>query len=170
MDKPQPRSRKDQGLRAAGAWNTKVADLSKLVRLLDDPEVRMVVFGLAHVGMSPLAVEAGAPRLRAVVVHLGATTDPDQYRSWLADDVSNGPMTVDQVWAALGADAINDVAQYAGCSPDNLAWQLAVVLPDLVDAFTPEGRVLAASELGTEISAAIAECDQSAGPFGQHVH
>lgn len=147
-----------------------MADLSKLVRLLDDPEVRVVVFGLAHVGMSPLAAEAGAPRLRAVVLHLGDTADPDQYRSWLADDVSNSPMTVDQVRAALGDQAINDLAQYAGSSPGDLAWQLAVVLPDLVDAFTPEGNVLAASELGTEISAAIAACDQSAGPFGPHVY
>ncbi len=146
-----------------------MAEITKLSTLLDDPQARVVVFGLAHVDAAgPTA--AGAPRLRAVVAQLAETTDPDQYRSWLADDVPNGRMTVDQVRAALGDDTIDDVARFAGGSPDELAWQLAVVLPDLVDALSPGGVVIEADELGEGLRAAAAAGDRSAGPFGSRAH
>jgi len=146
-----------------------MAEISKLSTLLDDPQARVVVFGLAHVG-GVAAPSAGAPRLRTVVAHLAETTDPDQYRGWLADDVPNIPMTVDQVRAALGDETINDVARFAGGSPAELAWQLAAVLPDLVDALSPGGVVIDADEIGAALRAAAEAGDRSAGPFGSRAH
>ncbi|GIH10017.1 hypothetical protein Rhe02_80840 [Rhizocola hellebori] len=140
----------------------------KLSRLLDDPEVRVVVFGLAHTHAEGPA--AGAPRLREVVLHLAGTSEPDQYSSWLSDDVANLPMTVAQVRAAFGADVLDDLAVYAKSSPDEVAWQLAEVLPDLVDAVSPGGQVLAASELGRHLSEAVEADDRSAGPFGPQLY
>lgn len=151
-------------------WNTIMADLSKLSRLLDDPEVRVVVFGLAHVCPALTSAESGASRLRAAVLHLADTTDPKQYRGWLSDDAPNNPITVEQVRAALGDDVINDLSTYAESSPDHIAWQLKTILPDLVDAVSPGGYVVEASELGRELRDASAAGDHSAGPFAPHVH
>ena len=55
-----------------------MTDISKLSTLLDDPEVRERVFGLAHVGSAAPSTEPGAPRLRAIVLHLVDTTDLTQ--------------------------------------------------------------------------------------------
>jgi pimeloyl-ACP methyl ester carboxylesterase len=66
----------------------------KLSVLLDDPEVHELIFGLAHVGSAASSVEPGASRLRAVVLYLAHTTEPEQYGSWLSDDASNQAMTL----------------------------------------------------------------------------
>lgn len=147
-----------------------MTDVGKLARLLDDPEVRVVVFGLAHASAAAPSAEPGAPRLRAVVLQLADTTDPDQYRSWLTDNESRSPMTIEQVRLCLGDDAIDEIASYAGSSPADVASQLAAVLPDLVDAVSPGGNVIDARELDKQVRAAIAADDQSAGPFGLQAH
>jgi uncharacterized protein YidB (DUF937 family) len=139
-------------------------DLSKLSTLLDDPEVRDLIFGLAHVGPTPTG--SGGSRLRAVVLRLADTTTPEQYRSWLSDDASNQSMTVDQVRRAIGDDAVDDLARFTSGSPSAVAWQLAAVLPDLVDAVSPGGVVIDADRLAREIAEATADDDRSAGPFG----
>lgn len=145
-----------------------MADVSKLSRLLDDLEVRVVVFGLAHTDVA--VPSAGAPRLREVVLQLADTSEPDQYHSWLADDMRNLPMTVAQVRVAFGEEILNDLAKFTKSSPDEVAWQLAEVLPDLVDAVTPGGKVLEAGELGRQLSAAVEADDRSAGPFGPRAY
>jgi uncharacterized protein YidB (DUF937 family) len=141
-----------------------MADVSKLATLLDDPEVWLVVFGLAHTDTA--GPSAGAPRLRDVVLRLADTAEPEQYSSWLADDRPNLPMTVAQVRAALGDEILHDLARFTKASPDEVAWQLAEVLPDLVDAVSPGGRVLAAGELGRDLVTAVEIDDRSAGGFG----
>ena len=142
----------------------------KLLALLDDPQVRVIVFGLAHVRSVAPSAEAGPPRLAAVVSHLADSAQPHQYRSWLDGDVSSHPMTVDQVRAALGDETVDDVAVYAGSTPDDIAWQLTSVLPTLVDAFSRGGTVVEATEIGQDIRAVIEAADQSAGPFGPQAH
>ena len=145
-------------------------DVGKLSTLLDDPEVRVVIFGLAHAGPPPLSGNSGASRLRAAVLRVAQSVSPDQYQNWLSAAASNSPITVDQVRAALGDDAINDVAQYARSSPGEVAWQLAAVLPDLVDAISPDGHILHAHELSRELRQAVAAADDSAGPFAPDVY
>jgi uncharacterized protein YidB (DUF937 family) len=147
-----------------------MTDIDKLATLLDDPEVRELIFGLAHVGSTRQSAEPGAPRLHAVVLDLAGSTSPEQYRSWLSDDAANEAMTVDQVRRTIGDGAIDDLAQLAQSSPDAVAWQLAVVLPDLVDAVSPGGQVVDATRLAREIADASAYDDRSAGAFGSRVH
>jgi uncharacterized protein YidB (DUF937 family) len=143
-----------------------MADIGKLSTVLDDPEVRALIFGLAHVGSAVPPAPPGPARLHAMVLHLADTTSPEQYRSWLSDDAPNKPMTVDQVRVTIGDTAINDLAQFAGGSPGAVTWQLAAVLPDVVDAVSPGGQVIDAVRLGREIEEAIAADDRSAGVFG----
>jgi uncharacterized protein YidB (DUF937 family) len=142
----------------------------KLSTLLDDPEVRELIFGLAHVGLAPPSAGSGASRLHAVVLRLADTTTAEQYHSWLSDDASNMAITVDQVRMTIGDSAINDLAQFTSGSPSAVAWQLAAVLPDLVDAVSPGGEVIDANRLEREIAEASADDDRSAGAFGPRVH
>ena len=146
------------------------ADIRKLSTLLDDLEVRELLFGLAHVRSKDRAVGYGAPRLRAIVVDLAASTTAEQYRSWLSDDAHNQPMSVAQAHTAIGDDAIDDLARFTCCSAVAVAWQLAGVLPDLVDAVSPGGQVLDAGVLAHNIAEACLDGDRSAGAFGSRVH
>jgi uncharacterized protein YidB (DUF937 family) len=141
-----------------------VNDIRKLSTLLDDPEIRELIFGLAHVGSA--SPSAGAARLRAVVLRLADTTTAEQYRSWLSDSTPNKAMTVDQVRTTVGESALDDLAQFTIGSPQAVAWQLAAVLPDLVDAVSPGGEIVDANLLAREIRTAITEDDLSAGAFG----
>ena len=139
-------------------------DIRKLSTLLDDPEIRELIFGLAHVGSASPA--AGAARLRAVVLRLADTTTAEQYRSWLSDSTPNKAMTVDQVRMTVGESALDDLARFTIGSPEAVAWQLAAVLPDLVDAVSPGGVIVDADLLAREIRTAITDDDLSAGAFG----
>jgi uncharacterized protein YidB (DUF937 family) len=143
-----------------------MTDIRKLAVLLDDPEIRVLIFGLAHVGSAVPSVEPGYSRLHAVLLRLADTTDPEQYRSWLSDDAANKSMTVDQVRATIGDAAIGDLAAFTAGGPAAVGWQLAAVLPDLVDAVSPGGAVIDADRLAREISQAVADDDRSAGAFG----
>ena len=147
-----------------------MTDISKLSTLLDDPEVRELIFGLAHVGPAQPSAESGAARLRAIVLHLADTTNPEQYSSWLSDDASDMAVTVDQVRMTIGDGVINDLAAFLDGSPSAITWQLAAVLPDLVDAVSPGGEVMDANQLAQAIAEASAYDDLSAGAFGSHLH
>jgi uncharacterized protein YidB (DUF937 family) len=144
-------------------------DIGKLSILLDDPEVRVIVYGLGHVYPAQPA-ESGAHRVRAALQRLVETADPVQVESWLSDEAVNSAITVEQTQTAFGDGVIGDVARYAGSEPEQVAWQLTVVLPDLVDACSPGGVIVDAAELhGAFISASDA-ADRSAGPFGPRSH
>jgi uncharacterized protein YidB (DUF937 family) len=143
-------------------------DTGKLEPLLDDPEVRVIVYGLAHVYPAEPA-ESGPERLRAVLQRLIETADPVQVESWLSDQAANSAITVDQIRAAFGDDVIRDLARYADSGPEETAWQLTVVLPDLVDAFSPGGTIVEAAELRSGFFDASDAGDRSAGSFGYHV-
>jgi hypothetical protein len=64
-----------------------VPDISKLSVVLDDAEIRVLIFALSHARTTYPSAEPGVARLRAIVLHLADTTDLEQYRSWLSDDV-----------------------------------------------------------------------------------
>ncbi|WP_169789842.1 YidB family protein [Actinoplanes subtropicus] len=100
-----------------------------------------------------------------MVLRLAETTTPEQYGSWLSDDAPNQAMTVDQVRMTIGDRALDDLAELVDGSADAVAWQLAAVLPDLVDAVTPGGAIIDADRLTQELAEASAEDDRSAGAF-----
>jgi uncharacterized protein YidB (DUF937 family) len=143
-------------------------DTGKLSTLLDDPEVRVIVYGLAH-AYPGLPRESGPQRLRTAIQRLTETADPAQVESWLSDEAANRAITVEQVRAAFGDEVIGNLAGYAGGEPDEVAWQLRAILPDLVDAFSPGGVIVDPAELRREFIDASAAGDRSAGPFAPHI-
>ena len=143
-----------------------MADIAKLSTLLDNPEIQELLYGLAHVGPRLPLVPPGPARLHALVLHLADTTSPEQYRSWLSDGMGNMSMTVDQVRLTVGDAAIADLAQFTRGSPSTVAWQLAGVLPDVVDAVSPGGEVADATRLAREMDEALTLDVRSAGAFG----
>ena len=143
-------------------------DTGKLSTLLDDPETRVIVYGLAHAYPGQPG-ESGPQRLRAAMQRLTETADSAQVESWLSDDPANRGVTVEQVRAAFGDDVIDGVAAFTGGEPDEAAWQLAAVLPDVVDAFSVGGVIVDAAELRREFIDASAAGDRSAGPFAPHI-
>jgi len=147
-----------------------MTDLSRLSTLLDDPQVRVVVFGLAHAGSSAAYGQTGASRIRAIMINLAGAVQPEQYRNWLSDDHTNTAMTVDQVRAAIGEDRIDDIARYAAIPTTELAWQIAALLPDLVDALSPSGHIIDADHIAQHLRDATTADDRTAGSFGPQVH
>jgi uncharacterized protein YidB (DUF937 family) len=148
----------------------RVTDLSKLFALLDDPEIRVLLYGLAHAGPAAAGSRTGPARLRVVVAQLIETVPVEQHRSWLSDTERNAAMDAEQVRMAIGDDMIADVARYTDGSPADVAFQLAAVLPDLADALSPGGVLVGALELARELDEAAGESDRSGGVFGPHVH
>ena len=134
-----------------------MSDVRKLATLLDNPEVRDLVRGLA--GSRP-------ERLRAIVLELAVSTTSEQYRSWLDDGEPNRAMTPDQVRSAVGDAAIGELADALYSTPAAVAWQLAETLPDLVDALSPGGQVIEVELLTRELAEATTEDDLEAGAFG----
>jgi uncharacterized protein YidB (DUF937 family) len=137
-----------------------MTDVRKLATLLDNPEVRDLLFGLAHTQKAEPAA-----RMRSIVLDLAVTTTAEQYRSWLDDDERNAAMTPEQVRLTIGDEAIGDVADFVSSTPEAVAWQLAEVLPDLVDAISPGGRVIEAELIAREIAEATLEDDEETGAF-----
>lgn len=147
-----------------------MTDCPKLATLLDEPEVRELLFGLAHVGGKAGTTGVGPARVHAIVLDLAVTTTEEQYRSWLDDDEHNEAMTVEQVRVTIGEAVLEDLAGYTSSTADAVAWQLAEVLPDLVDAISPGGTVIGVELFAREIDAAILEDDDESGAFGDRVH
>ncbi len=143
-------------------------DNGKLTLLLDDPEVRVIVYGLAHVYPAEPA-ESGPERLHAVLQRLVETADSEQAESWLSDQPVNSAITVEQIRETFGDDVIRDLARYADSEPEQTAWQLTAVLPDLVDAFSSGGAIVEVAEVRAGFYRATDAGDRSAGPFGYHV-
>ena len=65
----------------------------------------------------------------------GGTAD-----SWVSDK-ANMPLGVDALEAALGNETLAELAQKTGLSRAELLLRLNVALPEVVNRFTPNGRV-----------------------------
>lgn len=66
--------------------------------------------------------------------------------SWVSDG-SNRPVGVDDLEAALGNETLTELAQKTGLSRAELLLRLNAALPDVVNRFTPDGRVPTESEV-----------------------
>ncbi len=61
-------------------------------------------------------------------------------RSWVATG-PNQPVSADQLHAAIGPDAMTQLAAKLGITPQELSSKLAQVLPQSIDTLTPNGVV-----------------------------
>jgi uncharacterized protein YidB (DUF937 family) len=66
--------------------------------------------------------------------------------SWVGPG-ANQPVQPGQLGGALGQDVLNELSQRTGMSQQELLNQLALVLPQLINHLTPNGRVPTAAEL-----------------------
>ncbi|WP_238008916.1 YidB family protein [Dactylosporangium sp. AC04546] len=146
-----------------------MTEITRFTYLLDDPEVRLVIFGLSHSGHALVPEHPGAARLRALVVRMLDAADAGQRSSWLSADVHKAPMTVTQVRTTLGDDVISEVGAYIRVESAHAAWQLAAVLPALMDAMSPSGALVTDAELAEQIRLATAEADRRTCAFAPHV-
>ena len=66
--------------------------------------------------------------------------------SWVGPG-ENQPVQPGQLGSALGQNTLNELAQRTGMSQQELLNQLALVLPQIINHLTPQGRVPTAAEL-----------------------
>jgi uncharacterized protein YidB (DUF937 family) len=64
----------------------------------------------------------------------------DAAESWVSDK-ANMPLGVDRLEAALGQETLAELAQKTGLSQAEVLLRLNVALPDVVNSFTPNGRL-----------------------------
>ncbi|MGC2062585.1 MAG: YidB family protein [Thermodesulfovibrionales bacterium] len=64
----------------------------------------------------------------------------DVIGSWVSTG-NNLPVTADQLKQALGSDQIQEIATNAGVSQEEASNGLAVLLPEIIDKLTPDGKV-----------------------------
>ena len=69
-----------------------------------------------------------------------------QVNSWVGPG-ANQPIQPGQLGSALGQNTLNDLAQRTGMSQQELLNQLAVVLPQVINHLTPNGRVPTLADL-----------------------
>lgn len=62
-------------------------------------------------------------------------------QSWISTEQTNQSVTPEQVQSALGDQHLDHVAQQTGMSKQALLGQLAALLPQVIDALTPNGQV-----------------------------
>ncbi len=79
--------------------------------------------------------------LAGVVEKFRANGMGDTVNSWIAAGTKNLPITGDQVRAALGNEHVTALAAKLGIDPTNAAEKLAAMLPQAVDAATPNGTL-----------------------------
>ena len=74
-----------------------------------------------------------------------ASGQGDAADSWVSDK-PNMPLGVDALQAALGHETLTELAQKTGLSQAEVLLRLNVALPDVVNRFTPDGRLPTESE------------------------
>ncbi len=85
--------------------------------------------------------------LTDIVSKLSANGNAAQVNSWVGNG-ANQPIQPSQLGAALGSQAISELAAKTGLNQDELLKQLSAVLPQLVNNLTPNGRMPTAAEVG----------------------
>ncbi|WP_435835647.1 YidB family protein [Streptomyces avermitilis] len=90
--------------------------------------------------LGTLGSDGGANPLSSLLEQLEDGGLREKTRSWVGSS-ENQPVSGAEVAQALPTQALDDVAQHAGLSPEEAADQMASVLPEAVDKLTPDGVV-----------------------------
>lgn len=78
--------------------------------------------------------------LNDLVDRFKAAGPADTAHSWVSDK-DNMPIATDDLAAALGPDTLDELARKTGLRRDDLLARLKVALPEMVNGFTPQGRI-----------------------------
>ncbi len=114
-------------------------DLSSLLKLAQNPQVRSLVMSLiGQMGGQGGKSAQGGASMNGLLENLNKSGMGDQVKSWVGTG-DNQAITPEQVTQAIGADRIAQAARDAGCTPQQASEDLAKVLPQMVDTATPTG-------------------------------
>lgn len=117
-------------------------DMNQIMQLLQDPNVRQLVGSL----MGKMGGPQG-DQLNGLLDQLSKSGLGDQVNSWIGSG-QNAQVSPQQLTEALGGqEQLDQMAQQAGVAPDAAAQDLAQVLPQLVNAATPNGQMPTSSDM-----------------------
>ncbi|MDD4912476.1 MAG: YidB family protein [Sideroxydans sp.] len=97
--------------------------------------------------------------LSGLVQKISASGLGEQVSSWVSTG-ANLPVSAEQIQAALGSSAVQDIASKLGIDTNAAAASLANFLPQVIDKLTPDGQV---AEGGVDLSQALSSLS---GLFG----
>jgi len=90
--------------------------------------------------MSTVMGLLGGGGLNDLISQFGAKGLGDIISSWIGTG-KNLPISGDQLKGILGDDTIKNIASKLGVSSNDVTSQLSILLPQVVDKLTPEGKV-----------------------------
>jgi hypothetical protein len=134
-----------------------VAAIDRLAELVDDPEVRDLLFGLTEP-----SDDAARERARRAVTEL---TVEVREADGTSTRVAIRPLGSDEVRMTIGDDMVAELAGFMEQTPDETAAQLAAVIPDLLDASDRRAGKIEPDELHRTLRRALATGVDTAGPF-----
>lgn len=93
---------------------------------------------------------AGLGGLGGLLAQLQQAGLDDVVRSWVGTG-ENKPVQPNDLGDALGKKAITQMADKAGCNPNDLLTQLSKALPGIIDKLTHDGRVPTQQEVAQRL-------------------
>jgi uncharacterized protein YidB (DUF937 family) len=93
---------------------------------------------------------AGLGGLGGLLAQLQQAGLDDVVRSWIGTG-ENKPVQPDDLGDALGKKAVTQMADKAGCNPNDLLTQLSKALPGIIDKLTHDGRVPTQQEVAQRL-------------------
>ncbi len=131
----------------------------RISEMLSDARQKSTASGtpLASPGSDFVAESGQHFQGRSVVAALGDLVDRfnaaghgDAADSWVSDK-ANLPLGVDALEASLGQETLAQIAQKTGLSQAEVLLRLKVALPEVVNRFTPNGRLPTEGEVQAQV-------------------
>jgi uncharacterized protein YidB (DUF937 family) len=116
-------------------------DLEQIMKLAQNPQVQQLLKSLLG---QFTGGQGGQANLQGLVDQFNKAGMGDQVNSWLSGG-PNQPVSPQQLQQALGTGAIDQAAAKAGIPPEQAAKDLSNVLPEIVNAASPQGTLPAAA-------------------------
>lgn len=95
-------------------------------------------------------IQSLATELPALAEKFGAAGLGDQMRSWISNTAANMTITPEQVESALGQAGLTELAQKFGINPADAAQSLSALLPNAINALTPNGQISDAVQVAND--------------------
>lgn len=132
-----------------------MVDLSSLMKLAQNPEIKNVMNSLLHqFGGSGGKSSGGGQQMHGLVQDLNNNGLSDQVKSWVGTG-KNQSITPEQVTQAVGQQHIEQVAHESGVSTDQVTAHLAKVLPQVIDSASPGGKTPSAGDFDQVLNSAF---------------
>ena len=112
-------------------------DLEQIMKLAQNPQVQQLLKSLLGQFTNG---QGGQANLQGLVDQFNKAGMGDQVNSWLSGG-PNQPVSAQQLQQALGTGAIDQAAAKAGIPPEQAAQDLSQVLPEVVNAASPQGKL-----------------------------